>query len=211
MTRRPAPAAVSDLPPVTADAEARRGIARLAADIRRIRPRLNRDALDDPRIKGALLELERHIMAQLDERRGRHRLAAGGSTMAAPAVVSRPVRDTGGFGHLKPDPLTATTGAELVTRLREYREWAGVTSFRTMAAQAGQKVSSSTMCTALNRDVLPTQKVVGAIIAGCGGGEDDQRAFITAWRLIKLGRLDACPPDEVSALRMVRRAAEASD
>jgi hypothetical protein len=209
MTRRTAPAAVSDLPG-PAGAETQRAHARLAADIRRVRHRLDRDALDDPRIKTALLDLDRHVMAELDECRGRHRLAAGGTTRAAPAVVPSPVRDAGGFGHLKPDPLTATTGAELVARLREYREWAGDTSFRTMAAQGRQKVSSSTMCTALSRDVLPTQKVVGAVVAGCGGGDDDQRAFVTAWRLIKSGRLDACPPDEVSALRMVRQAAEAS-
>jgi hypothetical protein len=209
MTRRTAPAARSGLQ-VKAGADTQRGYARLAADIRRVRHRLDRDALDDPRIKTALLELDRHVMAELDECRGRHRLAASGTTMAAPAIVPSPVRDTGGFGHLKPDPLTATTGAELVVRLREYREWAGDTSFRTMAAQARQRVSSSTMCTALNSDVLPTQKVVGAIIVGCGGGDDDQRAFVTAWRLIKSGRLDACPPDEVSALRMVRQAAGAS-
>jgi hypothetical protein len=210
MTRRTAHAAPGDLS-VKAAAETQRAHASLAADITRIRQRLNRDALDDPLIKTALHELDRHVIAELDQRRGRHRLAAGGTTMAAPAVVPVPVRDTGGFSHLKPDPLTATTGAELVARLREYRQWAGNTSFRAMAAQARQSVSSSTMCAALNRDVLPTQKIVGAIIAGCGGREDDQRAFVTAWRRIKSGRLDAAPTDELAALRMARRAASARD
>jgi hypothetical protein len=38
-------------------------------------------------------------------------------------------------------------------------------------------------------------EVVMAIVAGCGGGEDDQRKFATAWRAIKL----AAVPEQQAA------------
>ena len=94
---------------------------------------------------------------------------------------------------LRPDPLTATNAVELIAVLNRYRQWAGEPSFRAMAAQARQRVAHSTMFTALHGDQLPKLKVVLAIVAGCGGGEDDQRAFASAWRRIKFGRLDVFP------------------
>jgi hypothetical protein len=193
---------------VSAAGEPERGEPRLAVDIRRIRQRLDPGALSNPQVSTELQELYKQVMAELDQRRGRHRLSPG--SPAAPVVVAapvvpRPVRDARGF-DLKPNPLAASTSAELVVSLRRYREWSGDTPFRKMAAQARQKVSSSRMCTALRNDSLPTLKVVLAIVEGCGGSPDDQRAFATAWRRIKR---DAWPAADAPALRAVPQAAEA--
>jgi hypothetical protein len=158
------------------EAGAPTGAAELAADIGRIRHRLMRPGmLNHPRISAELEELDRQVADSLSERRGRHRL---------PAATA--VRDATGY-DLKPDPLTAQTGAELVAALRKYREWAGRTPFRTMAARARWEVAHSTMCVALRSSELPPLKVVVAIVAGCGGGADDQQLFATAWRRISSG------------------------
>ncbi len=150
--------------------------------------------LNHPRISAELEELDQLVAAGLDHRRGRHRLSA----VTAPACGA-PVRDAAGY-TLKPDPLTARTSAELVAALRRYREWAGNTPFREMAARARWKVAHSTMCVTLKSDTLPPLKVVVAIVAGCGGTDDDQQAFATAWRRINSGTAD------VQGLRLVRPA-----
>ena len=116
---------------------------------------------------------------------------------ARAARVPEPVvGDTGGF-DLKPDPLTARTPAELMTALRQYRQWAGEPSYRKMAGlagQAGQAVAASTLCTALRSDELPRLNVALAIITGCGGGEEDQHRCATAWRQIKRRQPTAVKP-----------------
>jgi hypothetical protein len=61
-------------------------------------------------------------------------------------------------------------------------------------------VAHSTMCVALKSDTLPGLKVVIAIVAGCGGGDDDQQVFATAWRRISSGTAGA------RGLRLVRPA-----
>jgi hypothetical protein len=88
--------------------------------------------------------------------------------------------------NLRPDPLAAHTPAEFVEMLRRYRIWAGEPSYRDMASQCRQAVAASTLCTALGRNDLPRLRVVLAIIAGCGGTEEDQQQFATAWRRIRL-------------------------
>jgi hypothetical protein len=65
--------------------------------------------------------------------------------------------------------------------------WAGDPSFRAMAARSGQRVAASTLCAALGKDELPRQEVVLAVIAGCGGQEEDVRRYATAWRRIRSG------------------------
>ena len=104
-----------------------------------------------------------------------------------PALV--PVRDAEGY-DLKPNPLVARTPGELLAALREYRAWAGSPPLRKMAAAAHPKVAHTTMWSALNGRELPKFHVVMAIIQGCGGSQEDLRAFATAHRRINLGRLD---------------------
>jgi hypothetical protein len=180
---------------VAAESPAERRQARLAAEIRRIRYQLaSPDTLANPSIYAELNELYKQVWAAQDRRAGRHRL------QAQTRHVTEPVQDAAGF-DLKPDPLTVLTSAELVARLREYRQWAGEPPFRKIAAQARQKVAHSTIFVALNSDELPSLKVVLAVIVGCGGGEEDQQAFATAWRRLKTGKLDAGPAAAIPALR----------
>lgn len=113
------------------------------------------------------------------------------------------VRDAEGF-DLCPDPLRASTPGELVEAVRAFRIWAGEPSFREMAKRAGSRTAASTICTALGSEhELPRLQVVLAVIAGCGGSEDDQRRFATAWRRIRLGHVAAGHGQERPDLRVV--------
>jgi hypothetical protein len=177
----------SDDPQAKAEPAAEPRQAKLAGEISKIRHQLaSPDMLNNPAINNELQELYKQVWTAQEQRAGRHRLQTQVRT------VPQPIMDAAGY-NLKPDPLTAETSAELVARLREYREWSGEPPFRKMAEQARQKVAHSTIFTALNSNDLPRLEVVMAIIAGCGGGIDDQRAFVTAWRRIKSGKLDAPP------------------
>ena len=108
--------------------------------------------------------------------------------MSSPAPAL-PLPDADGF-DLRPDPMQAKTPADLVRALRQYRLWAGEPPLRTIARRAGTGTGASTICAALNAKTLPRLETVTAIIAGCGGSEEDQRRFITAWRAIRLSQLD---------------------
>ena len=125
---------------------------------------------------------------------------------ARTAPAPKPLPDTDGF-DLRPDPLKARTAAELVDALRSYRVWAGEPPFRQMAARARQKVAHSTLYAAMDSDELPRQDVVAAIIAGCGGSEDEQRRYVTAWRRIKFGTAEPEPVAGTPALRALSAAA----
>jgi|SRR5450755_5147183 hypothetical protein len=119
--------------------------------------------------------------------------------------VPRPPADAPGY-DLKPDPLAArSSAAALIQGLRDYRIWAGEVSFRAIAARSGQRASASAVCTALGdaalgRGEVPRLAVVTAVIAGCGGDEEDQAAWATAWRLLQLPRAGQArpPPRAVS-------------
>lgn len=178
---------------------ARRDYGALAVEIRRVRVQLMRSrALGDTRVQTELSELYRQVIAAQDERRGRHRLSAGAAPAPAPAPARRPVAacaavaDAPGYAF-KPDPLAATTGAELVAALRRFRDWAGPVSYRKMAEQARHQVPYSTMYKALAGESLPDQKVVAAIVAGCGGSPEDVSVFVTACRQIRAGQAAARP------------------
>jgi hypothetical protein len=104
------------------------------------------------------------------------------------------VEDAKGF-DLRPDPLAARNPAELMEALRQYRAWADDPSYRQMARQAGRLIAASTLCVALRSNDLPRLNVVLAIVAGCGGGEEDQQRYATAWRQMKRGPvLRVVPP-----------------
>lgn len=101
------------------------------------------------------------------------------------SAAALPVPDADGY-DLRPDPLRAKAPADLVRVLRQYRLWAGEPPMRTIARRADTGISASTICTALNAATLPRLETVIAIIAGCGGSEEEQRRFATAWRAIRL-------------------------
>jgi hypothetical protein len=170
-----------------------RGPARLAAEIRRIHRLLTSSGnLNHPKVVAELAELFKHVVEELDHRRGRHRAsgeadAVPESTPDEPPADPEPAPAASGV-DLKPNPLTATTSAEFMTTLRSYRQWSGDPSLREMAGHARSRISHSTISTALKGDRLPKLKVVLAIVTGCGGDSTDEQAFTLAWRKIRSGR-----------------------
>jgi hypothetical protein len=161
-----------------------RDVEAVICDIRRIGRILESpQTVNHPYVKRALSQLDKQLAGVLGQAQGRHRAHARDISQAD-AVV----QDAYGY-NLKPNPLTATTPAELVCALRRYREWSGNVPFRQMAAAARYAVAHSTMCVALSREELPALKVVLAIVIGCGGSATDQERFATAWRQIQSGTL----------------------
>jgi hypothetical protein len=145
-----------------------------------LRWRLRRlETLEHPKVRTELRKLIEQIEEQssdVDQNPGRHRSMVSKAT-------SQQVNDASGF-DLKPDPLNATTPAEFVRVLNEYKLWSGNPSWRMMARNADHMVVHSTMHNAMKSDSLPNFDVMKAIVIGCGGGEEDLKAFATAWRRI---------------------------
>lgn len=136
--------------------------------------------LEHPKVLTALRRLQDQVDEQLaygDQNTGRHRTTTG-------IPASRQINDVAGFDQ-KPDPLGATTPAEFVQTLLKYKSWSGDPSWRTMARNANQIVVHSTMHSALKSDSLPKFEVMKAIVIGCGGNDEDLKAFVTAWRRIR--------------------------
>jgi len=142
------------------------------------------EALEHPTVRRELRKLEELITdlaGHAGPNQGRHRSTGGETT-------SQQISDADGL-DLKPDPRTASTAAELITVLLRYRAWSGNPPWRKMARQASQAVVHSTMYHAMNGTALPKLDVVKAIIVGCGGSDDDMRAFTAAWRRIASGQI----------------------
>jgi hypothetical protein len=148
--------------------------------IQGLRSRLRRqEILEHPKVINALRGFQSQIEEQLahaDQNPGRHR-----STVSSAA--SQQINDASGF-DLKPDPLTAKSPAEFVEVLAKYRFWSGNPSWRTIAIRSNHIVVHSTIYTAMNSNTLPKFDVMKAIIIGCGGDEEDLKAYASAWRRI---------------------------
>lgn len=106
---------------------------------------------------------------------------------AAAKALSPILPDTPGQ-DLRPDPGDARTAAGFLECLRDYRAWAGNPSYRVMARRCGHRFAASTICTALRGDAIPSMDMVLAIVAACGGPEQHQREFASAWRRLVLPR-----------------------
>jgi hypothetical protein len=170
------------------DAEAAAVVTAIAG----LRWKLSRKGmLEHPAVLEEMRKLEEQVTAQLPHPPGRgpgrHRSPAG-ETAGSQGWAQ--ITDVGGY-DLKPDPATATTAAQFIRALWDYKVWSGDPSWRKMAARAGQTVVHSTMHAAMHGETLPKLDVVKAVINGCGGSEDDLRAFVTAWRRIQ----SACARD----------------
>ena len=150
---------------------------------------------DQAREERAALNVERRRMNRIHEATlaaqadAEAKLAQAEAAARARAVRPRPRRAPpcgDAAGHdLRPDPLAARTGAELMETLRQFREWAGRPPYREMAARCGHRAGVSTMNTALRRDELPDRLwLLDAIVEGCGGTEEDRAGFSTAWRML---------------------------
>lgn len=137
------------------------------------------EILEHSKVLSALRNLAELLLDE-DETSGRHRSTTD-------TAISQQISDA--FADdLKPNPLTATTPAEFIDVLRQYRAWSGEPSWRMIAKQSGRTVVYSTMWNAMNGAALPKLDVVKAIVIGCGGGEDDVNSFVTAWRRIALSK-----------------------
>jgi hypothetical protein len=161
--------------------------ARVAADIARLRRNLqDKQLLAHPAVRDEVRKLDAQLVPYLDPTGspGRHR---SGVLRGHPASAGPQMEDVAGFST-KPNPLTATTAAEFMAALRQYRKWAGSPAYRRMAKRAGQVCVHSTMHAALIRDDLPRQEVMRAIVIGCEATPEDVRAFVTAWRRINSGQ-----------------------
>jgi hypothetical protein len=109
---------------------------------------------------------------------------------AGPARPRPVIGDADGY-HLRPDPLHAQTPADLMAVLRRFRIWAGEPSFRRMAQASRDRLSASTVHAVLHSEALPSLQVLLAIVSGCGGSNDDLKAFATAWRTLRFAVEDA--------------------
>ena len=146
-----------------------------------LRSRLRKqEILEHPKVVSELRKLEQQLGAQLgyaDRNPGRHRSEDDAWIDQRPSDAA---------GDLMPNPCTATTPAEFIQALWQYKAWSGDPSWRRMATRAGQAVVHSTMYAAMNGDVLPKFDVVRAIIIGCGGGDDDLESYTRAWQRIQI-------------------------
>jgi hypothetical protein len=106
----------------------------------------------------------------------------------------------------RPDPETARTPAELMSTLREFRQWAGAPSYRVMAERSGW--GASTLNTVINSNELPDRlNKIDAVLTGCGAGKKDHERFASAWRRLSMpgtpARADPQdpPPGDMGNLR----------
>lgn len=97
---------------------------------------------------------------------------------------------------LKPDPMTVHDMGELLERLREFWQWADRPSMRELAEQSGRAFSKSTVTKLIHEQRMWTkmpalsQKYVVGIVRGCGGGDEEIARWVTAFRLLDMGK---CP------------------
>lgn len=86
----------------------------------------------------------------------------------------------------RPGPEGASTAPEFVAALRRLRSWSGM-GFRLLekrAAQLGLVLPRSTITSVLNRDTLPRQHLVVALVLACGGDQYDVDRWIAVWRRV---------------------------
>jgi hypothetical protein len=99
--------------------------------------------------------------------------------------VSRNIPDAPGI-DLKPDPMAAATGAELVAMMRQLRLWAGQPTLRQISARAEKRLAISTLSVTLRSANLPPFELVVTFAQACGCAEDEVCRWATAWRSIAL-------------------------
>lgn len=144
------------------------------------------DCLNDARhgrdLAGALAEM------QYERYQARHRRMA-----SDPVTPDAPGLD------LCPDLDAVSTAAEFMDALRMFRVWAGEPSYREMERRCGGRFAASTLCTALKASKLPGLPLVQAAVIACGGREEHQQSFSSAWR-----RLRGLQQEPVRILRSVK-------
>lgn len=101
---------------------------------------------------------------------------------------------------LRPNPYDASTPADFMTRLRQFKIWSGNPGYRQIAAGSGRRYTASALHAALKRDAIPRkQELVDAIVQGCGGTKEDRQAWATAWRRLAMQPASGVPIARVLA------------
>lgn len=96
-----------------------------------------------------------------------------------------------------PGPAAVRTPAEFVAQLRTLKAWSGL-SFRELERRArvdGRQLPISTMATALNRASLPHPDMLAALVAACGGDDEDVALWVEARRRLAVEEQGAPLPD----------------
>ena len=141
-----------------------------------------REALREARKELILVHYEYHELSRKLANRGRY-----------PVTAAPVVPDTPGL-NLCPDPGAVQTSAEFMDALRAFRVWAGKPSYRVMESviknQCSQHFSSSTIHAALTGSELPALPLVQAVITACGGDDEHQQAYTSAWRKLTMPHRD---------------------
>jgi hypothetical protein len=127
-------------------------------------------------------------IAQYEREQARRTLVDAGRR---PDDAVRPVVADVPGSNLCPNPADAHTTADFMNALRMFRIWAGKPSYRVMEHQCGRRFAASTICTALNGTRLPSLDMVLTVIVACGGRDEHQNAFASAWRRLMLPQDDA--------------------
>jgi len=139
-----------------------------------------KEALDNR--EASLRVLETALIAQREELESERKKPRRRDT--APS----PVLPTSGPQHLHPDPRAAKTPQQYMQCLTAFKVWSGNRSLRQISELSGGRISASGVRNILNGSVLPDRlEVVDAIVQGCGGTDEDRKAFASAWRRLYMG------------------------
>lgn len=86
----------------------------------------------------------------------------------------------------RPDPAEAKNAAEFVELLAGLKRWSGLglRLLERRALAAGYALPRSTLASALSKPNLPSEELVSALVAACGGSPDDVNAWLAARRRI---------------------------
>jgi hypothetical protein len=141
--------------------------------------------LDEPRRGNAPVGPSARVAQPLPNapvsHKGRHKQPS------SPRPLRPPLADADGY-NLRPNPLGATTVADLMECVRQYHIWAGNRGLRVMARHIDQQLSPQTLSNLLKSDQLPRLgDQMRLLIEACGGDAEDQQRFVTAWRRFKMG------------------------
>lgn len=130
------------------------------------------DCLNEARHGGDLAAALAEVQSERYQARHR-RMASDPVTPDAPGL------------DLCPNLNAVSTAAEFMDALRMFRVWAGEPSYREMERRCGGRFAASTICTALKVSKLPSLPLVQSAVIACGGREEHQQSFSSAWRRLR--------------------------
>ncbi|MFG2004354.1 hypothetical protein ACGFNU_34870 [Spirillospora sp. NPDC048911] len=94
----------------------------------------------------------------------------------------------------RPDPRNATTPAQFIAAMFEYRVLKGNRSYRKMAAAVGSRYAHTTFSGLKTRTTLPALELAMSFITACGAHPDELGEWKEAWQRIALAQ--TTPGDE---------------